>query len=252
MNSRWIRLGLTLVGVGGVGVTSWMSIKSYEKAKTKTEKKDKAIAWAPAVASGVLTAGCIIGSHHLSNKEIAALTAACGYLTANRKKILAKVRQILGEEKAKEIEEEVAKETIKERKAAKVVVEETGYGRVHFIEEMFGREFYCSLDHVIWAEKKLNYMYTHGERVDYNTFYELVGLKKTKSGWEKGWPLSENLYEHKNFDNCYGYSCDEAIHFENTPIELENGEIGYMIDVQVNPPIYGYLDVEEQIDGYPR
>ena len=239
MNSRWIRLGLSLVGAAGVGLTSWLSVKCYEKAKNKTEKKDKLIAYAPAIGTGVATVGCIMGSQYLSSKEIAALTASCGYLAANRKKIVEKVREQLGEEKAKAIQAEAVAETKEEQKSKKkpdILVEETEYGRIHFIEDMFGREFYCSLEHVEWAERKINHMFMAGERVNYNTFYELLGLKKTRAGWENGWPLNEDIY---------GYSSDHPIYFENYPVELEEGERGYIISVRTTPPIAGYLEMED-------
>lgn len=247
INTRWIRLGLSLIGVGGVGITSWLSIKCHEKAKEKTEKKDKAMAYIPAVASGVVTAGCILGSHHLSSKEIAALTASCGYLAANRDKIKAKLVEAVGTEKAKELEAKAAvdtkKELNKEIKGAKTktVVEQTGHGNVHFVEDMFGREFFCSLQHVEWAEKMLNHLYTHDEKTDYNTFYELLGLKKTLSGWEYGWPRNEQFYDPESF----GYSTDAPILFENTPCEDEDGNLCYVISVRMTPPVNGYLELED-------
>lgn len=239
LNPRVISLALSLLGVGGVGVTSWLSVKCHEKAKEKTEKKDKMICYIPAVASGVATAGCILGSHHVSSKEIAYLTASCGYLAANRDKIKKKLEQVVGTDEAKKIETEAVIETKQEAKQNKmpdILVEDTGYGRIHFIDEMFGREFYCSLEHVEWAEKMLNHMYMQGERVNYNTFYELLGLKKTRAGWENGWPMSEDIY---------GYSVDQPIYFDNRPVMIDDNERGYVIDVRTTPPLAGYLEMED-------
>lgn len=239
INKRIVTLGLTIVGAAGVGVTSWLSVRGHEKAKHTQDRKSELLCYAPAIASGALTIGCIFASHHISAKEIAALSASCGYLAANRKKIIEKVRKELGDEKTNAIQKEALIETKKEQKKEKkpsVVVEETGEGRVHFIEDMFGREFYCSLEHVEWAEKMINHMFMQGERVNYNTFYELLGLKKTRAGWENGWPLNEDIY---------GYSCDQPIYFENSPIELDNGERGYYISVRTTPPIPGYLMLED-------
>ena len=238
LNPRIVSLALSLIGVGGVGVTSWLSIKCHEKAKDKTEKKDKAICYIPAIGSGLVTAGCILGSHHVSSKEIAALTASCGYLAANRDKIKKKLQDVVGPEKANEIQAQAAVETKKELKKEKpdILIEDTGYGRIHFIDEMFGREFYCSLEHVEWAENMLNHMFMNGERVNYNTFYELLGLKKTRAGWETGWPLSEDIY---------GYSLDRPIYFDNRPVMIDDNERGYVIDVRTTPPVSGYLEMED-------
>lgn len=237
MNNRWIRLGLSAVGCVGVGVTSWLSIKCHEKAKFAQDKKSKMYCFAPAIASGIFTVGCILGSNHLSNKEIATLTASCGYLAANRKQIMKRVRAELGEEKAKEISAEAAIKAADEAIKTKPVVEHTGYGSVRFVEDMFGREFYCSLEHVEWAEDQLNYRYTHEEHVNYNTFYELLGLSKTRAGWEHGWP-EEDIYN----DDAFGYSIDKPILFENQKVEDENGNVCYVICVRMTPPVIGYLE----------
>lgn len=240
MNSRWISLGLSLLGVGGVGLTSYLAIKGHDKAKDKTDKKEKLLAYKWAILSGVSTSACILGSHHVSSKEIAALTASCTYLAANRDKILNKVQEKLGKEETKAIAKEAALDISKERNTP-TVIEETGHGKIHFVEDMFGREFYSSLEHVEWAEKMLNHLYCHDEKTDYNTFYELLGLKKTLSGWEYGWPRNETFYDSDSF----GYSTDMPILFENTKAEDEDGNLCYVISVRMTPPVNGYLELED-------
>ena len=240
MNTRWISLGLSLLGVGGVGLTSYLSIKGYKEAKDKTDKKEKILAYKWAILSGVGTSACILGSHHVSSKEIAALTASCTYLAANRDKILNKVQEKLGKEEVRKLSKETALEISKERNTP-AMIEETGHGHVHFVEDMFGREFYCSLEHVEWAEKMLNHMYTHDERTNYNTFYELLGLKKTRAGWTHGWPRNEDMYN----DDVFGYSTDMPILFENNKVEDEHGEVMYVICVRMTPPVEGYLEMED-------
>ena len=239
MNSRWISLGLSLLGVGGVGLTSYLAIKGHDEAKDKTDKKEKILAYKWAILSGVGTSACILGSHHVSSKEIAALTASCTYLAANRDKILNKVQEKLGKEETKKISQETALEMSKDRNSP-TVIEDTGHGKIHFVEDMFGREFYCSLEHVEWAEKMLNHMYSHNERVNYNTFYELLGLKKTRAGWSHGWPKDEDIY-----DDSFGYSTDTLILFENIKVEGDNGEPMYVICVRMTPPVEGYLEMED-------
>ena len=239
MNSRWISLGLSLLGVGGVGLTSYLAIKGHEEAKGKTDKKEKLLAYKWAILSGVGTSACILGSHHVSSKEIAALTASCTYLAANRDKILNKVQEKLGKEDTKKISQEAALEISKDSNSP-AVIEDTGHGKLHFIEDMFGREFYCSLEHVEWAEKMLNHMYSHNERVNYNTFYELLGLKKTRAGWSHGWPKDEDIY-----DDSFGYSTDTPILFENYKATDDKGEPVWVICVRMTPPVEGYLEMED-------
>ena len=236
MNTRWLSLGLTLLGVSGVGATAWLSVRCSRKADKVQGRKEKILAYLPAIISGVGTSACIVGSHRVSRKEIAALTASCAYLTANRDKIEQKARKLLGDEKFKQIKTETTQEIVKERKY-RLNIEDTGYGKIRFVETMFGREFYCSKEHVDWAEKHLNYLYNQGERVNYNTFYELLGLRKTKDGWMNGWPDNEDIY---------GYSIETPIYFENTKMtDEETGEICWLIDCRTTPPVQNYLELEQ-------
>ena len=105
LNKRMITMGLSLLGVAGVGVTSLVSIKCHEKAKTKTTKKEKMIAYAPAIGVGVAASACILGSHYIDAKEIAALTATCGYLASNKQKIEGFIKEKFGSKKLLEAKE---------------------------------------------------------------------------------------------------------------------------------------------------
>ena len=195
INTKWVRLGMSLVGVAGVGITSVLSVKCHDKAKDKKEKKEKLIAYAPAIASGVLTSACILGSHHLSSKQIAALTASCGYLAANRDKLEKKIKEKFGEDRLREIKTDVSVDTVREGKSKEVIttdtkktlprkssVEWTGNGPLKCFEGYSGRYFYSTLEKVKEAEQKLNNRLHDGEYVCLNDFYELLGMAKTHFG----------------------------------------------------------------------
>lgn len=240
MNSRWISLGLSLLGVGGVGLTSWLAIKGHEEAKDKTDKKEKLLAYKWAILSGVGTSACILWSHHVSSKEIAALTASCTYLAANRDKIEKKIKEKFGEEKLREIKTDVGVDTVKEKKSKEIAttdtkkmlprkssVEWTGNGPLKCFEGYSGRYFYSTLEKVKEAEMKLNNKLHDGEYVCLNDFYELLGMAKTHFGNTFGWPANEEYYD---------ISLDEPISFENTIVEDDfTGEPVLIIDVYTYP-----------------
>ncbi len=238
MNIKWLSLGLSLLGIGGTALTSWVTVKCHEKAKEKETRKEKAICYIPAGIAFVGTSACILGGRHIDRKEIAALTASCTYLASKSDKIERKARELIGDEKVSDMKRDAAKEIVKERRTAeaKSTIEQTGHGNAHFIEDMFGREFYCSTEHVDWACKMLNHMFMQGERVNYNTWYELLGLKKTRAGWENGWPCNEDIY---------GYSVDTPIAFDRTPVTDENGDTMWIVSCRMTPPVNGYLEMEE-------
>lgn len=237
MKSKNLTLGLSLFGAAGVWLTSWLSIKCHEKAKTKETKTEKILAYSPAIISGVGTTACILGSHSISRKEIAALTGTCTYLAANREKLVEKMRKLIGEEKTNEAQIEAmkeAKKTAKKEHKSGQIVENTEYGNVHFAENVFGREFYCSVEHINWSKKMINELYRQNGIVNMNTLYELWGLKKVRHGYEFGWPVE---------DDSFGYSLDEPIHIELISGEDENGELMYLIDIRTTPPVQGYLEM---------
>ncbi len=186
INTRWVRLGLSIIGCAGVGVTSWLSVKCHEKAKDKKEKKEKLIAYAPAIASGVLSSACILGSHHLSSREIATLTASCGYLAANRKKIMSKVRDQLGDEKAKAIRNEAAKEVLKEENgfSDNALYEHTGKGKQKFMFFDQERCFLSSMPAVIDADRKFNHDISMGLVPTWNDYFKYLHIHPSKDGEE--------------------------------------------------------------------
>ncbi len=223
-SGKW-RLGLTAVGVIGVGVTSWLSVRCSRKADQETEKKRKVLAYAPAIASGVITVGSIIASHKISSKEIIALTATCGYLASYRDKLEKGIKERYGDATLNDIRQD-ARFEMKEEHHKSPSIEVSGHGDVHFVEHYLGREFYCSLEHVEWAEKELNRRFHSGKYVCMNDFYGLLGISKSRAGWEFGWPASSNYYD---------YDLETPIQFDNILGEDEDGSLLYMIDIRTTP-----------------
>lgn len=236
--TRWISLGLSLLGVGGVGLTSWLAIKGHEDAKDKEDKNEKIFAYKWAILSGVGTSACILGSHHVSQKEIVALTGTCAYLAANRDKIEQKIRSKYGKEKLEEIKHSVSIESAKESRLptntkikeaipTKSSIEWTGGGTLKCFEGYSGRMFYSSLEKVKEAEKKLNNRLHDGEYVCLNDFYTLLGISETHFGNTFGWPANDDYYD---------ISIEEPIAFENTIVEDSlSGEPVLIIDVYTYP-----------------
>lgn len=226
IDTKIIRLGLTLAGTAGVAITSWLSVKCHDKAKDISDKKKKVKAYAPAIASGVLTSACILGSHHMSSKEIAALTATATYAVANRNKLEEKLSPYISKEEAKQIKHDVA--------SASVVsvpngpsVEWTGNGTLRVLEGYSGRQFYSSLEAVIKAEEKLCKRFKNGEYVCMNDFYEYLGIQKTHFGDQWGWAPSDDFYPMWYEDNSLG--------FENNIVDGDDGEPLLVIDVYTYP-----------------
>ena len=77
-NKSLILSGLACIGVA---LTGYLSAKSALKAEERETKKDKVLAFVPAIVSGSATVLCIGASTYFSGEEIAALTMTCAAMT---------------------------------------------------------------------------------------------------------------------------------------------------------------------------
>ena len=184
MNMRLIRTGLSWLGVLGIGITSWLSVKCSRKADEKTDAKDKIAAYGPAIASGVVSAACVLGSNHLGNREIAALAAGAAYLSKKRDQLMLPDGQ-------KKTEDQKGVDIAPWEGPS---VEWTGNGTQLCFEAYSGRLFYSSEKAVREAQDALNEMFVTGERVSLNTYYALLGIAETTFGDQYGWNAASDYY----------------------------------------------------------
>lgn len=98
---------IVLSCIAGIGVvaTGLLSAKSALKAEKLETKKEKAIAYIPAVASGCATLVCIGASTYISGEEIAALTVACAATAQKFANYRKAVRENVSEENREKIDE---------------------------------------------------------------------------------------------------------------------------------------------------
>lgn len=177
MNMRLIRLAMGWLGVAGVGITSWLSVKCSKKAEKETDPKKKLLAYAPAIASGVATSFCIMKPLYMADKEIAALAAGCAYVATNKSKLA-----LPG---TKAAESEKTKNDIAPWEGH--CVEWTGKGTTLCFDEFAGRMFYSCEKAINEAVDALNERYVEGEFLTLNDLYHYLGISKTDFGEEYGW-----------------------------------------------------------------
>ena len=244
---------LTVAAAVGVGVTGYLAHKGTKKAdeilsefpeSEKLETDEKEIAkeelkrtwkcYIPAAVVGSATIGCIVASHVMSVREIAALTATCTYLVKNRDRLEKKLKEAVGEEKYNEIKKKLvgeegkltlAKKEIKE--AFHQTIEDTGNGAEHdkilCFEGYSGRWFYSTREAVVKAENRLNEMFGAEKYCCLNDFYQFLGIERTHFGYQFGWVNHPDYY-------------DGPIFFDNTKVFYE--ELGcdvLIIEIQTYP-----------------
>lgn len=227
-NKNTLRLVLTIFGVVGVPLTSWISVKCSEKAKDETTTKGKVKRYIPAIISGAATTASIIGSHRVSSKEIAALTATASFAVANRDKLEEAVKPYISKEEVAKLKEASVEETNKIHKSQ--TIEWTGRGKIKVLEGFSGRLFYSSLEAVKLAEEKLCKALNNGIYISLNDFYSYLGIQQTDFGRDYGWAPVDEWYARWFEDNPIG--------FDNTFVEDEDGSPMIVISMEALPMGY--------------
>ncbi len=248
VNKRWLTLALSLLGVFGVGGTAYVAVRCSKVADEKETKKEKILAYAPAVVVGVGTSAAILGSHYVSRQEIIALTATCGYLASNRDKIETKLKEKFGMEKLSEIRQEVAKEQIEESKInlngapwdnvewkRGFSAEYTGRGNERFLDWESGRQFFSNYRDVREGIRKINQDFKENKSVYYNELYRYWGIQETDFGQREGWFITD--------DNYYDFDIEEPLPFDLVHVNIGEPDDMWIIYNHGIPPMKFWMEV---------
>lgn len=194
---------------------------SEEKYSENDAKKDLAIIYAqsgvkfvklyaPAVALGVLSIGCMLSSNHILRKRNVALAAAYTAVDKTFKEYRGRVVDRFGQEidrelkygiKAKKITETVVdEETGKEKKVKKTVdvIDEnvTGYSDyARFFDELnpnYEKDAEFNLMFLRAQQQYANDLLISRGYLFLNDVYDMIGIPRTKAGQIVGWVYNEN------------------------------------------------------------
>ena len=169
--------------------------------------------YAPSVALGVFSVGCVLGSHNVMQKRNAALSAA--YLTVDKsfKEYKQRVIDRVGEEVEKEIRYGIKAEeietTVQNEDGTETTVTETVKTMDPTLYSDYARFFdeaspYWQKDpeyNMVFLKAQQQYandLLRAKGRLFLNDVYEMLGIDKTKAGQIVGWVYDE---ENPNGDN---------------------------------------------------
>lgn len=187
-NSRLILTGIGVAGVIGTAVLSVMATpKAMHEVKEKTgydpekqtgREKPKPVevvkatwkCYAPAAAAGAVTIAAIVGSHKLSQKELAAMAGTCVLLQKSYGRYKGKVKEVLGEDAVKKVRDAFVIDKKDE------IVKPTNPDSIVFYEELYGKCFERTMVEVVEAVSNLNRAYVTSGEVSLGYFYEQLGI----------------------------------------------------------------------------
>ena len=194
---------LTCVGSAGVVVTAVMAVKATPKAlqlieAAEAEKGEKltrletiqvaGMTYAPSVAVGIATIGCIFGANVLNKRTQAALTSAYALLDQSYKDYKKKAEELYGEEADRNIREEIAKDKYEESSIG------TNNEKVLFYDEFSGQYFHSTMPDILKAEIEVNKLLAECCALYLNDAYEILGVPTTDYGDHLNWSAPD-MYE---------------------------------------------------------
>lgn len=240
---------LTVFAVGGLILTSYLSIKATPKAiklikdsKYKHEEKQESYTkfdavraswrcYIPATMSGFATVICIIGINVSNKQRQAALVSAYTLIKNTYSDYTNKVKELYGTKAHQKIIDELAVERAKN-------VNLTCYGICNntsldfddfnpddirlFYDAFSKRYFESTVNKVIQAEYHMNRNFVLSGVSSVNEFYDLLGLDNTTNGDEIGWDMADGL--------CW-------IDFNHHKTILDDGLEVYVLDMEWVPTL---------------
>lgn len=205
---------LTGLGIAGMITTAVLAVKATPKAlKLIDEKKaeldlepDEKLtavetvkaAWKPyipAVVTGAVSTGCLIGASSVSLRRNAALAAAYHLSETALTEYKEKVVETIGRNKEKSIRHKIDQDRIEKNPPVDKEIILTGDGDTLCLDYHSGRYFKTSIDKLKKIENELNAKLLREDYISLNDFYDELGLSFTQMGDDLGWRAEDGLIE---------------------------------------------------------
>lgn len=174
--------------------------KEAKRAVVKETIKQMTPVVAPTVLMGGASVACMIGSHSISSRRIAVLSAAYSLSESTVKSLNGKMEEMLGEKKARAVKDAIMKDKLKEdsekdRKLlsdGQVVIPSDG---TVLCKDLYsGRLFYSTAEKIRQAIVKCSYDIISEMYISLNDFYEAINspqLDPIPMGEDLGWNLDD-------------------------------------------------------------
>lgn len=149
----------------------------------------------PTAISMIIGTVSIISSSCISQRRNALLTTACAATQTAFNEFRSKTKNVIGEEKTKEIIDAVAKDKIEKLPANDDEIIYTGQGDDWCLDAQCGRYFKGDIGKIKKAINTINYRLLNEMCVSLNEFYYEIGLEGTRLGDKVGWNLDNGMVE---------------------------------------------------------
>lgn len=199
---------LTGIGIAGMITTTVLAVKAtpkaltlledarYEKGTALTPVEKVKVAWkpyVPAVVTGAVSVGCLIGANSVHARRTTALAAAYQLSETALAEYREKVLETLGEKKEKAVRETISQDRVEKQPVSKSEVYITNTGDTLFMDPLSKRYFKSDIELIRRAENTLNKQMLQDITgyVSLNDFYSELGLDYTDVGFDLGWNVDK-------------------------------------------------------------
>lgn len=200
---------LVCMGLGGMGGAIYFAITATNKACKKLKGKEKYSikekikeVWKYYIPSATLFGSstmCIIKANNITIRKNAALATAYNLIKTEYNSYKDHAIEKIGENKVKKIQEDIIKDKVQNDSSCReIVVTDTNSTLCY--DSIFGRYFVSNVDKIKRAVAELNESLMKEDYVSLNDFYDLIGLRPTKAGYDLGWNSSDGHVDI-NFDS---------------------------------------------------
>lgn len=217
-------------GLAGMLTSTVLAVKATPKAlDILAEQEDRELSkvdkvkltwkcYAPAAIGYCASAACIIGANSVNTKRNAVLAGAYKISESALLEYRDKVKEVIGEEREKEIHAKIAEDRRCKEPENQGNVILTGKGDVLCYDMYSGRYFKSEMDEINAILNELNYKLMQDNLLALNDFYDALGLQPIVTGYDHGWNVDDGLikiyFTSTLADN--GIPC-LALHFDNLP-----------------------------------
>lgn len=229
--------GLIFSTVWGIKATV-SAVRAIDKYKAEknidkiTFKEGFKLTWKyylPVAASVAISVPCVIAGNHVANKRYATLATAYTISETALQEYQEKTREVVGEKKARQIQEQIDAERVEKTYKGGSQVIMVGNGESLFYEPLSGRYFKSTWNDISKAANELNASALGGipGTITLNEWFEKLGLDDTDVGDILGWDLTRDpgdileveISSHITKDNV---PCG-AISYRRNPTKLREG-----------------------------
>ena len=195
-----------------------VKLDKYDENLTKLEVvKTVAPCYIPTMLTAGATITAIVGAHTTGTSKIAAYSSAYTMAQEAAHLYRNKVREVVGEQRAAEIDERVGQAQVERSKdtPANVIV---GTGEALCMDGFSGRYFTSTMERIRKAQNDLNYKLLNEVYASLNDWYEYLDLDPIGAGDELGWTSNHQL--DLSFSSTLtegGHPC-LVINFRNEPL----------------------------------